>query len=117
MFSTVGGTVPEKLGYLHGSIHDMVVLIVSILFITSILFILYFLSKRTPPKITDFIVRTSKNVTPIYIIQWAIILSLTYINQFLGIKSTLPIAIIMLLFVIVASILLAEAYVKLRAHF
>ena len=111
MFSTVGGTVPEKLEYLHPSIPDIIILIAVILFIVSLL---YFISKRLSPKITDFIVKTSKNVTIIYIVQWALILSLTYVNQFLQIKATLPIAILTLLFVLIATLILTEAYVKVR---
>ena len=113
MFSTVGGTVPEKIEYLHASNADIFILIIAVMFISSIL---YFLSKKSSPRLDDFIVRNSKHVTIIYIIQWFIILSLTYINQFLQVKATLPIAIAVLIFVFVATWVLTEAYVKIRDY-
>lgn len=113
MFSTVGGTVPEKIEYLHASNADIFILIIAVMFISSIL---YFLSKKSSPRLDDFIVRNSKHVTIIYIIQWFIILSLTYINQFLQVKATLPIAISVLIFVFVATWVLTEAYVKIRDY-
>ena len=113
MFSVTGGTVPEKLEYLHASIPDIMILIIVTMFVASLF---YFLSKRASPKIIDFVRRTSANVTAIYIIQWALILSLTYVNQFLQIEATLPMAIIVLLFVMVASWILGEAYAGIKKH-
>ena len=84
MFSVTGGTVPEKLAYLHISIPDIFVLISILLLLTSIF---YFISKKSPSKIINFVERTSRNVTIIYIIQWVLILSLTYLYPYLFIKT------------------------------
>lgn len=113
MFSTVGGTVPEKIEYLHASNSDIIILIFSVMFIVSIL---YFLTKRLSPKQEEFIVKTSKNVTIIYLIQWAIILLLGYINnQYLHIETNLLIAIVVWVFIILATLGLADLYVKIRS--
>ena len=114
MFSTTGGTVPEKIQYLHASNADIFILIIVVMFIVSVF---YFISKRTSPKMDEFFLKNSKNVTIIYLFQWAIILSITYINQFLQIKATLPIAIAGLLFVFVLSGVLSELYLLIKRHF
>lgn len=114
MFSVTGGTVPEKLKYLHASIPDIIVLIIMTLFIASAC---YFLSKKSSQTILNFIRKTSSNITTIYIIQWALILFLTYINQFLQIETTLQIAIAVLVFIIIASLILSDFYVKIKKHF
>lgn len=67
MFSVTGGTVPEKLNYLHASLPDIVILIIVSLFIGSLF---YFVAKKSSPAVIDFIRRTINNVTVIYIIQW-----------------------------------------------
>lgn len=113
MFSVTGGTVPEKLEYLHASIPDIMILIILVMFVASAL---YFLSKKASPKFINFVRRTSANVTVIYIIQWALILSLTYINQFLQVGATLPVAIAVLVFIMVASVVLSEAYAGIKKH-
>nr|WP_295162873.1 hypothetical protein [uncultured Methanobrevibacter sp.] len=76
----------------------------------------YFLSKRASPKINKFIKRTSKNVTSIYLIQWALILFLTYINQFVDVESNMILRIITFLAVIVLSLLMAEGYEKIISY-
>ena len=114
MFSVTGGTVPEKLNYLHASLPDIVILIIVSLFIGSLF---YFIAKKSSPAVIDFIRRTSNNVTVIYIIQWALILFLTYINQFLHVKTNLGIAIAVLAFIIITSIILSEGYMKVKRHF
>lgn len=103
MFSTVGGTVPEKIEYLHPSNVDIFVLIIAVMFISALV---YFLSKNASPRLNDFVLWCSKNVTAIYIFQWFVILSLTYINLSLQVEATLPIAIIVLIFVFVATYVL-----------
>lgn len=113
MFSTTGGTVPEKLGYLHSYLPDIIILIIASLFIASVF---YFISKKLSSKFTDFITRTSSEVTVIYIIQWVLILSLTYINQFLQIEATLPIAIVVLLFIMIASLGLSRIFVGFKNY-
>ena len=113
MFAITGGTVPEKLSYLHRSMQDIILLIVIILLAGSIF---YFISKRATPKINKFIIRTSKNVTSIYLIQWALILSLTYINQFIDVKSSMILRIITFLAVLILSILMAEVFEKIIEH-
>ncbi len=114
MFSVTGGTVPEKLEYLHASTPDIIILIIVTLFIGSLF---YFLSKRTSPAVIDFIKKSSANVTVIYIIQWALILFLTYINQFLQVETNLGIAIAVLALIIIASFILSDAYMKVKRHF
>ncbi|WP_407416207.1 heparan-alpha-glucosaminide N-acetyltransferase domain-containing protein [Methanobrevibacter sp.] len=114
MFSVTGGTVPEKLMYLHASLPDIVILIIVSLFFGSLF---YFVAKRSSPAVIDFIRKSSGNVTVIYIIQWALILFLTYINQFLHIETNLGIAIAVLILIIIASFILSEAYVKVKRHF
>lgn len=111
MFAITGGTVPEKLSYLHLSMQDIVLLIVIILLAGSLF---YFISKKATPKINKFITRTSKNVTSIYLIQWALILSLTYISQFVDVESSIILHIITFLAVIILSILMAEGYEKIK---
>ena len=111
MFAITGGTVPEKLSYLHLSMQDIVLLIVIILLAGSLF---YFISKKATPKINKFITRTSKNVTSIYLIQWALILSLTYISQFVDVGSSIILRIITFLAVIILSILMAEGYEKIK---
>lgn len=113
MFSVTGGTVPEKLAYLHISIPDIFILIIIALFLTSIF---YFISKKCSSKIINFVERTSRNVTIIYIIQWVLILSLTYLYPYLFIKTNLYVAIIVLLLIIISSVVLAELYVKLKNY-
>lgn len=113
MFAITGGTVPEKLSYLHLSMQDIILLIVIILLVGSIF---NFISKRATPKINKFIMRTSKNVTSIYLIQWALILSLTYINQFINVKSSMILRIITFLAVLILSILMAEVFEKIIEH-
>lgn len=66
MFSVTGGTVPEKLEYLHASLPDILILIIVTLFVTSFF---YFLAKRLSPGVIDFVKKISINVTVIYIIQ------------------------------------------------
>lgn len=114
MFSVTGGTVPEKLEYLHASLPDIVILIIVTLFIASFF---YFLAKRLSSGVIDFVKKISINVTVIYIIQWALILFLTYINQFLKIETNLAIALSVLILIIIASILLSDAYVKIKKKF
>ena len=111
MFSVTGGTVPEKLEYLHASLPDIVILIIVTLFIASFF---YFLAKRLSPGVIDFVKKISINVTVIYLIQWALILFLTYINQFLKIETNLAIALSVLILIIIASILLSDVYVKIK---
>ena len=113
MFAITGGTVPEKLSYLHLSTQDIILLIVIILLAGSLF---YFLSKRASPKINNFITRTSKNVTSIYLIQWALILSLTYINQFIDVESNMILRILTFLAVIIFSVVMAEGYQKIKSH-
>ena len=113
MFAITGATVPEKLSYLHLSMQDIILLIVIILLAGSLF---YFLSKKATPKINKFIIRTSKNVTSIYLIQWALILSLTYINQFIDVKSSMILRIITFLAVLILSILMAEGFEKIIEH-
>ncbi|MBQ6512488.1 hypothetical protein [Methanobrevibacter sp.] len=113
MFSVTGGTVPEKLAYLHISIPDIFILIIIALFITSIF---YFISKKCSSTINNLVKRTSGNVTIIYIIQWILILSLTYLYPYLFIETNLFIAIAVLLLIIIASVVLAEIYVKLKNY-
>ena len=48
MFSTVGGTVPEKIEYLHPSNVDIFVLIIAVMFISALV---YFLSKNASPRL------------------------------------------------------------------
>ena len=88
-------------------------LIVIILMVGSLF---YFLSKKASPKINNFIKRTSKNVTSIYLIQWVLILFLTYINQFVDVESNIILRIITFLAVIVLSLLMAEAYEKIISY-
>ena len=114
MFSVTGGTVPEKLNYLHAPLSDMVILIIVSLFIGSLF---YFVAKKSSPAVIDFIRRTSNNVTVIYIIQWALILFLTYINYFLHVETNLGIAIAVLAFIIITSIILGEGYMKIKRYF
>ena len=114
MFSVTGGTVPQKLKYLHASLPDIVILIIVSLFIGSLF---YFVAKKSSPAVIDFIRRTSNNVTVIYIIQWALILFLTYINYFLHVETNLGIAIAVLAFIIITSIILGEGYMKIKRHF
>ena len=111
MFSVTGGTVPEKLEYLHASLPDIVILIIVTLFVASFF---YFLAKRLSPGVIDFVKKISINVTVIYLIQWALILFLTYINQFLKIETNLAIALCVLILIIIASIFLSDAYVKIK---
>ena len=113
IFAVTGGTVPEKLSYLHLSMQDIILLIVIILLAGSIF---YFISKKASPKINNFITRTSKNVTSIYLIQWALILSLTYINQFVDVESSMILRIILFLAVIILSIIMAEGFEKIKRH-
>ena len=113
MFSVTGGTIIEKLKYLHASLPEMVVLIILTVFIGSIF---YFLTKKSSPSVIDFIIKTSHNVTVIYIIQLALILLLTYINQFLNVKPNLGIEIAVLILIIVSSILLGHAYAGVKGH-
>lgn len=113
MFSVTGGTVPEKLAYLHISIPDIFILIMVAVFIASVF---YFISKKCPQKIINLVRRASANVTITYIIQWILILSLTFLNPYLFIETNLFIAIAVLLFVIFASFALAEIYVKLKNY-
>ena len=114
MFSVTGGTVPQKLKYLHASLPDIVILIIVSLFIGSLF---YFVAKKSSPAVIDFIRRTSSNVTVIYIIQWALILFLTYINYFLHVETNLGIAIAVLAFIIITSIILCEGYMKIKRYF
>lgn len=111
MFSTTGGTVPEKLEYLHIAFPDIAVLICEVLFFTSAF---YFISKKTPKRLDDFVIKSSKNITIIYIIQWAIILGLTYINQFWMIETNLTIAFVTLIFILAATWLLSDLYVEIK---
>ncbi|WP_407431746.1 acyltransferase family protein [Methanobrevibacter sp.] len=111
MFSVTGGTVPEKMEYLHASLPDIIILIIATLFIGSLF---YFVAKRLSPSAINFATKTSNNITVIYIVQWALILFLTYINQFLQVETNLAIAISVLILIIIASILLSDAYVKIK---
>lgn len=113
IFAITGGTVPEKLSYLHLSMQDIVLLIVIILLAGSLF---YFISKKASPKINNFIKRTSKNVTAIYIIQWALILLLTYVNQFVDVESNMILRSVTFLAVIILSLLMAEGYEKIKSH-
>lgn len=113
MFSTTGGTVPEKLEYLHASLPDVIILIIITLFVASAF---YFLSKKSSPKLINFVERTSREITVIYIIQWALILSLTYINQFLQVEASLSTAIVVLLFIMIVSLVLSEGYTRIKMH-
>lgn len=113
MFSITGGTVPEKLAYLHISIPDIFILIIVAVFIASIF---YFISEKCSSRINNLVKRTSENVTIIYIIQWILILSLTYLNPYLLIETNLFIAIAVLLLIITASVVLAEIYVKFKNY-
>lgn len=113
MFAITGGTVPEKLSYLHLSMQDIVLLIVIILLVGSLF---YFISKKASPKINNFIKRTSKNVTAIYIIQWALILLLNYVNQFVDVESNMILRSVTFLAVIILSLLMAEGYEKIKSH-
>ncbi|MBE6488725.1 MAG: hypothetical protein E7Z86_08425 [Methanosphaera stadtmanae] len=113
MFAITGGTVPEKLSYLYLSMQDIVLLIVIILLAGSLF---YFISKKATPNINNLIKRISKNVTYIYLIQWALILSLTYIDQFIHVESNMLLRLITFLGIIILSILLAEGIEKIKSN-
>lgn len=112
MFSTTGGKVFEKLDYLHISTPDVLITIINVLFLASLFyFLLPFLSKR----VKKLIKIVSRNVTNIYIIQWALILIvINPIADYLKINPNSITCILTIFGIIVLSIILSEIYVKLR---
>ena len=112
MFSSTGGKVYEKLQYLHLSTPDMLILLVVILFLVSLF---YFLMPFVPRNLESLIKITSRNVTVIYIIQWALLLLLINpLSDFLHIAPSYTMAIVTILGIIIISVILSEMYNKVK---
>ena len=112
MFSTTGGKVYEKLQYLHVTTPDVLIMLIFILFLISVF---YFLLPFIPRKIEELIEITSKNVTNIYIIQWALLLLLINpLNKFFRIKPNHVFCVLIIFGLTMLSILLSEIYVKMK---
>ncbi len=112
MFSSTGGKVYEKLQYLHLSTPDMLILLVVILFLVSLF---YFLLPFVPRNLESLIKITSRNVTVIYIVQWALLLLLINpLNEFLHITSSYTVAVVTIVGIIIISVILSEMYNKIK---
>ena len=112
MFSSTGGKVYEKLEYLHISTPDVLIMLIFVLFLISFF---YFLLPFFPRKVEQLIKIVSRNVTNIYIIQWALLLLLINpLNDVLKIKPNLIFCVLVITGLTSLSILLSEIYVKMK---
>ena len=112
MFSSTGGKVYEKLQYLHISTPDVLIMLIFVLFLISFF---YFLLPFFPRKVEQLIKIVSRNVTNIYIIQWALLLLLINpLNDVLKIKPNLIFCVLVIIGLTSLSILLSEIYVKMK---
>lgn len=112
MFSSIGGNVYKKLEYCHLSTPDALILLVAILFLVSLF---YFLIPFIPRKVESLIKIISRNVTVIYIVQWALLLLLINpLNEFLHIVPSYTVAIVTIFGIIIISVVLSELYNKVK---
>ena len=110
MFSSVGGRVFEKLDYIHINTFDVVLLIIMLL---AIIAVAYYVMPYLGDTVKNVIKMCSRNVTNIYIIQWALILLvINPLAMLLGVESSYLSAVLTILFVTVGSAVLAEVYRK-----